>query len=162
MRFRAFRIGPIFAVLMGMACPCAVHADAVPSGAVELSFIRGDTRNGVKVSLRILGDSIRYRRILYSPGAAPRQSESVFPLDIQRRRTLAGVMGELPRYPAFGSCFGKGMRYYLVETDTKRFYRSVPERAGRCYLDEPGIFGIFEDLDDLVSPPAVDDGTSAS
>ena len=129
---------------------------------MELSFIKGDTRDGVKVSLRILGDSIHFRRTVYSPVAAPRESDSAFPLDVQRRRTLEGVMGELPRHPAFGSCFGKGMRYYLVETDQGKFYRSVPEMAGKCYLDEPGIFGLFEDLDDLFAPPGPADGQELS
>jgi hypothetical protein len=45
------------------------------------------------------------------------------------------------------------MRYYMVETAEGRFYRSLPERAGKCYLDEPGIFSLFQDLDDLVAPP---------
>jgi hypothetical protein len=133
------------------------HASAPADGAaaLELSFIKGDTRDGTKVRLRILGDSIYYRRIVYAPGSAPRISDQALPLDIQRERTLKGLLGELPRYPAFGSCFGKGMRYYLVETGAGKFYRSVPERAGKCYLDEPGIFGLFEDLDDLLAPPGV-------
>ena len=71
----------------------------------------------------------------------------------QRRRALLGVMGELPRYPSFGTCFGKDMRFYMVETEAGKFYRSLPERAGKCYVDEPGIWSLFQDLDELVAPP---------
>ena len=142
------------ALALGLALASAPSA-AVSSGdgAIELSFTKGDTHNGTKVRLRILGDSIYYHRTIYSADASPRESEQAAPLDIQRQRTLQGVMGELPRYPVFGSCYGEGMRYYLVETDKGKFYRSVPEQAGKCYLDEPSIFGLFEDLDDFLSPP---------
>lgn len=133
----------------------AAHAAmAAGNGDIVLSFLKGDTREGSKVELRIRGDSVEYNRTVYSPGASPaRDSRRVY-LGIQRRRTLAEVMGELPRYPAFGSCFGAGMRYYLVETDKGRFYRSLPESAGKCYPDEPSVFSLFEDLDDLLAPPA--------
>jgi hypothetical protein len=151
------------ALALCLALAGAAHAGAPADGAVELSFTKGDTHNGTKVRLRILGDSIFYHRTVYVPGAAPRESEQALPLDVQRQRTLQGVMGELPRYPAFGSCYGEGMRYYLVETDKGKFYRSVPEQSGKCYLDEPAIFGLFEDLDDLLAPPGENkDGTTAS
>ncbi len=135
-----------------------------PSGdsAIELSFTKGDTHNGTRVRLRILGDSIFYHRTLFAPGSAPRESDQALVLDIQRQRTLQGVMGELPRYPAFGSCYGEGMRYYLVETDKGKFYRSVPEQTGKCYLDEPSIFSLFEDLDDLLAPPGDQKENAAS
>jgi hypothetical protein len=132
------------------------------NGAIELSFTKGDTHNGTRIRLRILGDSIYYDRTSYSPGAAPRESEQALALDIQRQRTLQGVMGELPRYPAFGSCYGEGMRYYMVETDKGKFYRSVPEQTGKCYLDEPSIFSLFEDLDDLLTPPGEPKENTAS
>jgi hypothetical protein len=156
-----FAFGPI--VALGMALLGAAAAAPARDGAIELSFIKGDTHNGSKVRLRILGDSIFYHRTLYAPGSAPRESELAAPLDIQRQRTLQGLMGELPRYPVFGSCYGEGMRYYLVETDKGKFYRSLPEQTGKCYLDEPGIFGLFEDLDDLMVPPGEnkDDATAS-
>ncbi|MBW8888408.1 MAG: hypothetical protein JF616_11690 [Fibrobacteres bacterium] len=139
------------AALLAESSPAATKPPV--DGAIELSFTKGDTHNGTRIRLRILGDSIFYHRTLYAPGAAPRESEQALLLDIQRQRTLQGVMGELPRYPAFGSCYGEGMRYYLVETDKGKFYRSVPEQTGKCYLDEPSIFSLFEDLDDLLAPP---------
>jgi hypothetical protein len=123
-------------------------------GAVELSFIKGDTRDGSKVRLRILGDSIYFHRTVYSPDAPPQITDQAARLDIQRERTLKILMGEIPRYPTFGSCYGKGMRYYLVDTGKGKFYRSVPEHAGKCYLDEPGIFGLFDDLDEILTPPS--------
>jgi hypothetical protein len=140
-------------LLLG-AAHATTPANSADAGAIELSFIKGDTRNGAKVRLRILGDSIYYHRTQYSPDAPPRTTEQAAPLDIQRERTLKILMGELPRYPTFGSCYGKGMRYYLVDTGKGKFYRSIPERAGKCYLDEPGIFGLFEDMDDLLTPPS--------
>lgn len=145
----------ILPAVIGLALSAAVPAAPASQGdgAIELSFTKGDTHEGSKVRLRILGDSIFYHRIVYAPGAAPKETEQAVPMDIQRQRTLQGVMGELPRYPVFGSCYGAGMRYYLVETDKGKFYRSVPEQTGKCYLDEPGIFGLFEDLDDLLAPP---------
>jgi hypothetical protein len=140
---------------LGLLLLGTAHASPADlSGPVELSFIKGDTRDGSKVRLRILGDSIQYHRTLYVPDAPPRSTDQTFPLDIQRERALKVLMGELPRYPVFGSCYGKGMRYYLVDTGRSKFYRSLPENAGKCYLDEPGIFNLFEDLDDLIAPPA--------
>ena len=118
-----------------------------------MSFMKGDTRNGSRVQLRIVGDSLFYRETLYSPEASPVESHKRLFLHGQRRRALQGVMGELPRYPAFGTCFGKDMRFYLVETEAGKFYRSLPERAGKCYLDEPGIWSLFQDLDELLAPP---------
>ena len=153
------------ALLLGAAllAESALAATKPPGdGAIELSFTKGDTHNGARIRLRILGDSIFYHRTVYAPGAAPRESEQALVLDIQRQRTLQGVMGELPRYPAFGSCYGEGMRYYLVETDKGKFYRSVPEQTGKCYLDEPSIFSLFEDLDDLLSPPGDPKDNAAS
>lgn len=135
-------------LLFGMA-----HVSSPAAGAIEMTFTKGDTRDGTKVRLRILGDSIHYHRTLYAPDAPPQSTDQTIPLDIQRERTLKVLMGEIPRYPIFGSCYGKGMRYYLVDTGTSKFYRSVPANAGKCYLDEPGIFNLFEDLDDLLSPP---------
>jgi hypothetical protein len=128
-------------------------APAFVNGATEMSFMKGDTRNGSRVQLRIVGDSLFYRETLYSPEASPVENSKRLFLHGQRRRALQGVMGELPRYPAFGTCFGKDMRFYLVETEAGKFYRSLPERAGKCYLDEPGIWSLFQDLDALLAPP---------
>jgi hypothetical protein len=75
------------------------------------------------------------------------------PLNAHRRMALKGVLGDLPHYPVFGSCFGKDMRYYMVETESGKFYRSLPERSGKCYTDQPGIWSLFQDLDDLLAPP---------
>ena len=153
---------PRFPSLAGLVWACLglstlgnTPANPPPAGdGLELSFIQGDTRKGTQVKVRILGDSIYFRRTIYSPGATLQILDETAPLDVQRQRTLNGVLGELPRYPSFGSCYGKGMRYYLVETGKGRFYRSVPEHAGKCYLDEPGIFSLFEDIDDLLAPLA--------
>ena len=122
-------------------------------GPVELSFTKGDTRNGSKILLRIVGDSLYYREITYYPNAAPLESKKSILLYGQRRRALNGVLGDLPRYSPFGTCFGKDMRFYMVETTAGKFYRSLPQRGGKCYTDEPGIWSLFQDLDDLMSPP---------
>lgn len=120
---------------------------------VEMSFMKGDTRNGSKIHIHVVGDSLFYRETVYSPDAAPKESQKNFQLYGQRRRALMGVMGDLPRYPAFGSCYGQDMRFYMVEADGHKFYRSLPEQDGKCYSDEPGIWSLFQDLDDLLSPP---------
>jgi hypothetical protein len=128
-------------------------APASVKGSMEMSFMKGDTRNGSRVHLSIVGDSLFYRETIYTPEASPVESRKRLFLHGQRRRALLGVMGELPRYPSFGTCFGKDMRFYLVETEAGKFYRSLPERSGKCYLDEPGIWSLFQDLDDLLAPP---------
>lgn len=120
---------------------------------LEMSFMKGDTRNGSRVHIRIVGDSMFYRETVYTLEAAPAETYKRMFLFGQRRRALMGVMGQLPRYPAFGTCFGKDMRFYMVETEAGKFYRSLPERSGKCYLNEPGIWSLFQDLDDLVAPP---------
>ncbi len=119
-----------------------------------MTFIKGDSHNGSRIKVEIEKDSLRYQVTTYSPNVAPLQTEITVPLTAHRRISLKNVQGELPRYPSFGSCFGKGMKYYMVETSEGKFYRSLPERAGRCYSDEPGIFSLFQDLDDLMAPPA--------
>ncbi len=128
-------------------------APGFAKGTAEMSFMKGDTRKGSRVQLRIVGDSLFYRETTYSPEASPVESLKRIFLHGHRRRALLGVMGELPRYPAFGTCFGKDMRFYMVETEAGKFYRSLPERAGKCYLDQPGIWSLLEDLDDLIAPP---------
>jgi hypothetical protein len=125
-----------------------------PQAPAELSFMKGDTREGSKVQIRIVGDSLYYRQTTYAPDAAPVRTDKAALLSGHRRRALKSVLGELPRYPTFGTCFGKGMRYYMVETAEGRFYRSLPERSGKCYVDEPGIWSLFQDLDDLMTPPS--------
>ena len=147
---RAARCAIGLSLVAGLALMGPARASDDP---IVLSFIKGDTHVGSKVQLRILGDSVLFSETVYSADAAPRESLKSLRLDARRRRALHGVIGELPRYPSFGSCFGKGMRYYLVETPEGKFYRSLPERAGKCYLDEPGIFSLFQDLDDLMAPP---------
>lgn len=125
-----------------------------PAPTVEMAFTKGDTRNGSRIHIRVLGDSLYYRETVYSPETAPKENRKTLYLFGVRRRALMGVLGDLPRYPAFGTCYGKDMRFYMVETPTGNFYRSLPEQAGKCYLDEPGIWSLFQDLDDLLSPPA--------
>ncbi|MDB5047590.1 MAG: hypothetical protein JWO30_661 [Fibrobacteres bacterium] len=125
--------------------------DAPP---VEMSFMKGDTRNGSKVHIRIVGDSLFYREVTYYPNTAPLESRKTMQLNVHRRKALNGVLGDLPRYPAFGTCFGRDMRFYMVETPTGKFYRSLPERSGKCYMDEPGIWSLLQDLDDLLAPPS--------
>jgi hypothetical protein len=133
------------------AAPSAAMAN--DKGPVEMSFMKGDTRNGSKIHIRIAGDSLYYREVTYSPDTDPVEIRKSLLLYGQRRRALIGVMGELPRYSPFGTCFGKDMRFYMVETEAGKFYRSLPERSGKCYADEPGIWSLFQDLDDLLAPP---------
>jgi hypothetical protein len=120
---------------------------------MQLSFIKGDTREGSKVHIRVAGDSLHYRRTEFSPGKPPLVTKSSAVLDQARRKTLRNVMAELPRYPVFGSCHGKDMRYYMIETEQGNFYRSLPEHIGKCYQDQPGIWSFFQDLDILITPP---------
>ncbi len=129
----------------------APAADAKP---IEFTFVKGDSRNGARVQVRIEGDSLHYRVTSFSPNQPPVQTLQSVHMNGHRKISLKNVLGELPRYPAFGTCFGKGMKYYLVETPEGKFYRSLPERAGRCYSDEPGIWSLFQDLDDLMVPPS--------
>lgn len=124
---------------------------------LELTFVKGDSRNGARIHVTIDGDSLRYRVTTYSPNEAPVQTLRSVHMTAHRKISLSSALGELPRYPAFGSCFGKGMKYYLVETPQGKFYRSLPEQAGRCYSDEPGIWSLFQDLDDLMVPPSETD-----
>ncbi len=121
---------------------------------IVMSFTKGDTRNGSKIQLRIVGDSLYFKEITYAPNIAPVEALKTIPFNGHRRRALNSVMGELPRYPSFGSCYGRDMRFYMVETAEGKFYRSVPARSGKCYIDEPGIWSLFQDLDDLMTPPA--------
>lgn len=127
------------------------HADE--ASPFELNFTKGDTREGSKVRIRVIGDSLHYSRTTYAPGRdAIRTSRSAL-LDIRRKMALRRIMGDLPQYRVFGTCFGKDMRYYLIDTPSGKFYRSVPGRSGRCYTDEPGIWSLLEDLDTFITPP---------
>ncbi len=128
-------------------------AEPVAPKPAEMTFMKGDTREGSKIHIRVVGDSLHFRETIYSPDAPPKESSRTIYLYGQRRRAFMGVIGDLPRYPAFGTCFGKDMRFYMVETATGKFYRSLPERSGKCYADEPGIWSLFQDLDDLMSRP---------
>jgi hypothetical protein len=139
--------GPAFA-----AAPAEAESPTAPSA--EMAFTKGDTRDGSKIHLRVVGDSLYFRETIYAPDAAPKESRKTLYLYGRRRRALLGVLGDLPRHPGFGTCYGKDMRFYMVETPAGNFYRSLPEQAGKCYVDEPGIWSLFRDLDDLLSPPA--------
>jgi hypothetical protein len=156
MRWNARLAHPlVLSLILSMSIPTIAGTDPedfIPE-PVTMSFTKGDTRNGSKVTLRILGDSLYYSEVTYYPNAAPLESRKSIILNGHRRKALNGVMGELPRYPSFGSCYGRDMRFYMVETAQGKFYRSVPERSGKCYLDEPGIWSLFQDLDDLLVPP---------
>jgi hypothetical protein len=125
--------------------------DASPN--LEINVTQGDTRKGSRVQVRIMGDSVQYRSTLYSPSGEGVPTVKSAPLDPRRRKALQGVMDKVPGYHSFGSCHGKGMRYYLVETPEGKFYRSLPEMSGNCYTDEPGIRSLFDDLDELLAPP---------
>ena len=124
-----------------------------PAAPFELNFTKGDTREGSKVRIRVIGDSLHYSRTSYAPGRNAIQTLRSAPLDVHRRIALKRIMGDLPQYRVFGSCYGKEMRYYLIDTPSGKFYRSVPERSGRCYTDEPGIWSLLEDLDTFITPP---------
>jgi hypothetical protein len=134
-----------------------MSAAAPAPSPVEFTFVKGDSRTGSRIQVRIEGDSLRYRVTTYSPTEAPIQTLRSVHMSGHRSVALKSVLGELPRYPAFGSCYGKDMKYYLVETPEGKFYRSLPERAGKCYSDEPGIWSLFQDLDDLMAPPSETD-----
>lgn len=154
-RIAVFRLSGLVGVAMGSALaltPDAGPAPIVPAPPVEFSIMKGDTRNGLKIQIRIIGDSLQYFETVYRPWQAPLESSKSAPLTSHRRNTLNSVMGNLPRHPPFGTCFGKGMRFYMVETAGRKFYRSLPEQAGKCYTEEPGIWMLFQDLDDLMAP----------
>jgi hypothetical protein len=135
----------------------AMTITAVPAAPVEFTFIKGDSHDGSRVNVFIEGDSLHYNVTTFSPDAPPVHSLRSVRLNPHRRISLKNVLGELPRYPSFGTCYGKGMKYYLVETPEGKFYRSLPEDVGRCYTDEPGIWSLFQDLDDLMVPPSETD-----
>lgn len=129
------------------------RAGAETPAPTELRFTKGDTRDGAQVRIRITGDSVHYSRTIFETGKDAVESRISAPLDSRRKSALGRIMGDLPRYRVFGSCFGKGMRYYLIDTPAGRFYRSVPEGPAGCYADEPGIWTFFEDLDAFIAPP---------
>jgi hypothetical protein len=170
MRSHILRAARLWAAAGLLACALlaetpAANASRTVKQPVDFTFVKGDSRQGERVQVHIAGDSLRYLVTTYNPSEPPVQTERTVRLSVHRQISLLNVLGNLPRYPAFGSCFGKGMRYYLVETSEGKFYRSLPERAGRCYSDEPGIWSMFQDLDDLAVPPAepdYQDYTSAS
>lgn len=119
----------------------------------EMQFTKGDTRQGSKVRIRVADDSVHYSRTVFEPGKDAVESKLSAPLDIRRKIALRRIMGDLPQYRVFGSCFGKDMRYYLIDTPAGKFYRSMPERSARCFSDEPGIWSLLEDLDTFIAPP---------
>lgn len=136
-----------------LAAAFAAPAQAESVAPFELNFTKGDTREGSKVRIRVIGDSIHWSRTVFEPGRDAVETSYRDLLDIRRKIALKRVLGELPRFQVFGSCFGKGMRYYLLDTPGGKFYRSVPERSGRCFSDEPGIWMLLEDLDSFIDPP---------
>jgi hypothetical protein len=159
-RIRLFSAPAVTALILSSAAAvvqASGRADASkpPEGSApfEISFRKGDTREGSQVRIRVVGDSVHYSRTLYRPGRLPAQYDLRAPLDIRRRIALRRIKDELPRFRVFGSCFGKGMRFYMVDTPEGRFYRSLPERAGLCFPDEPGIWALFEDLETFMAPP---------
>jgi hypothetical protein len=124
--------------------------------ATEMSFTKGDTREGSRIRLRIVGDSVYYHRTEYHESKA-HETYQVIRINAARQGALKRVMGQVPRYRVFGSCWGEGMRYYMIDTPQGKFYRSVPESAGSCFADEPGIFSLFDDIDTLLEPPLDED-----
>lgn len=124
-----------------------------PGGSFELNFTKGDTREGAKLRIRIVGDSLHYSRTVFSPGREAVESYRSAPLDVRRKAALERIQGELSRFRVFDSCHGKGMRYYLIDIPGARFYRSLPERTSRCFTDEPGIWSLLDDLDTFIAPP---------
>ena len=130
---------------------------AVAAAPVEFTLIKGDTRQGSKIHVRIEGDSLHYRRTEYGDPAGPVETSQSVRLDARRKISLKNLLGDLPRLRTFGSCFGEGMRYYLVETPVGKFYRSLPERTSRCFSDEPDVWPMLENLEDLLAPPEVDE-----
>jgi hypothetical protein len=126
------------------------------SNVTEMTFTKGDTREGSQVKLRFVGDSVYYHRTEYHASKA-RETYQAIRINAARQGALKRVLGELPRYRVFGSCWGEGMRYYLLDTPEGKFYRSLPESSGGCYSDEPGILSLFDDIDTLLEPPLDED-----
>ncbi|MEO7426484.1 MAG: hypothetical protein ABI036_14950 [Fibrobacteria bacterium] len=145
--------GSMTAASSRVSTAASVGTGIDPSFPVEMSIKKGDTRNGSHIRLRVAGDSLYYSETIYWPETTPLEFRKAVRLNGARRKALKGVMGGFPRYPPFGSCYGKDMRFYMVETPEGKFYRSLPERTGKCYSDEPGIWSLFQDLDDLLIPP---------
>lgn len=149
-------------LLLGLSLCASAHAGHAlrPAEArprfTEMSFTKGDTREGSKIRLRFEGDSVFYHRTEYHESQA-RETYQAIRINAARQGALKRVLGKLPSYRVFGSCWGEGMRYYMLDTPKGRFYRSVPESAGSCFSDEPGIFSLFEDIDTLLEPPLDED-----
>lgn len=147
-------------LVSALACLAATDAVARPprdGGPTQMTLIKGDTHEGFKILLRIDGDSAHYHRTEYRPSESARETRVSIQINGARRGAFKRVLGTLPHYRTFGSCWGKEMRFYLVESPGGKFYRSLPERSGRCYTDEPGIFSVFDDLETLLEPP-MDEG----
>lgn len=141
-----------------VAAAAIAIAIAQTPAPIEMKFIKGDTREGAQVRIRVVGDSLHYIRSDFAPGRDVELSFRSAPLDAPRKLAMQRILGELPRFQVFGSCFGKGMRYYLIDTPGGKFYRSLPELSTRCFTEEPGIWNLLEDLDSfLVPPPDPDD-----
>lgn len=150
-RALAFIIPALLSSPAGIKAMTPALTAALPG--FELNFTKGDTREGSQVRIRVAGDSLHYSRTDFAPGRDAARSFRSEPLDSRRKLALKRILGELPRFQVFGSCFGKGMRYYLIDTPGGRFYRSLPERSGRCFTDEPGIWPLLDDLDTFMTPP---------
>lgn len=151
-------IAPLAACALLLALlPASLRAEVPAAGTpapFEMKFTKGDTREGSQVRIRVVGDSLHFSRTDYAPGRDAELSFRSAPLDAPRKLAMKRILGELPRFQVFGSCFGKGMRYYLIDVPGKaKFYRSVPERSGRCFTEEPGIWSLLEDLDSFLAPP---------
>jgi hypothetical protein len=148
----------ILALQVLLALPGRAEVAAADASApFEMKFTKGDTREGAQVRIRVVGDSLHYSRTDYAPGRDAELSFRSTPLDARRKLAMKRILGDLPRFQVFGSCFGKGMRYYLIDVPGGKFYRSVPESSGRCFTDEPGIWSLLEDLDTFLAPPEDDE-----
>lgn len=150
----ALLLAPVILLASALPARAANSLGQDPSRPpIEMQFTKGDTRDGSKVRIRLVGDSLHFSRTVYKPGRDAVQSDLSAPMDIRREVVLRRIMGELPRFRVFGSCFGKDMRYYLIDTPEGKFYRSMPERSARCFTDEPDIWPLLEDLDSFIAPP---------
>jgi hypothetical protein len=150
-----FQLTLALTMLAASNARCRPLQDGKP--ITELTFTKGDTREGTRVRLRFIGDSVFYERVEFHPDRLPLETSQSMRINGARSGALKRLMGELPRYRTFGSCWGEGMRYYMVTTADGKFYRSLPERSGRCFTDEPGIFSLFDDMDTLLEPPLDED-----